>query len=185
MGVLQVLCRLSSQPPRARAVILQHPLPPSSTFHSPSFAMSSTSPCIRTPTVAPDGRPLRTWGALTHSRPARSPPALLCNLIKPPHLPLPQTVATLEPGAHFGGGARILGEGELQSCIKVRTRPLRCTAGCLAAVRTAFRMGPRRRGRQSQQLGQCPNTRAYRPLPTALARNSTARGKSLMRCLWV
>ncbi|KAG2491878.1 hypothetical protein HYH03_009830 [Edaphochlamys debaryana] len=30
-----------------------------------------------------------------------------------------KTVATLEAGSHFGGGSRILGEGELQSAIKV------------------------------------------------------------------
>ena len=49
------------------------------------------------------------------------PPPLPCLPPSPPplHPQRPQTVASLTAGSHFGGGARILGEGELQGCIKV------------------------------------------------------------------
>lgn len=30
-----------------------------------------------------------------------------------------QTIATLEMGNYFGGGPMVLGEGEMQSCLKV------------------------------------------------------------------
>lgn len=40
--------------------------------------------------------------------------------MRSPYLTVFQTVAVLEPGSYFGGGARVLGEGELQSCMKVR-----------------------------------------------------------------
>lgn len=32
---------------------------------------------------------------------------------------LMQTIASLEPGLYFGGGKEVMGEGELQSCLRV------------------------------------------------------------------